>query len=211
MAHNESVGAPALNTNIESGGFDEKRGIEPVPGPAAPTTQKVAADDEDEDEDIDALIEDLESQDGHQVEEEEEETPGGGRTVPEDMLQTDSRVGLTESEVIARRKKYGLNQMKEEKENHFLKFLSFFVGPIQFVMEVSLKNLLHQFIHPPTLPVMFLLLDQTTTQQLHHLSHSFCPLLHSSHPVLRKTGGGRELCAWFFFSFLRGVQSTDST
>jgi magnesium-transporting ATPase (P-type) len=33
------------------------------------------------------------------------------------MLQTDTRVGLTEAEVIARRKKYGLNQMKEEKES----------------------------------------------------------------------------------------------
>jgi hypothetical protein len=27
--------------------------------------------------------------------------------------------------------------MKEEKENLILKFLGFFVGPIQFVMEVS--------------------------------------------------------------------------
>lgn len=27
--------------------------------------------------------------------------------------------------------------MKEEKENMILKFLGFFVGPIQFVMEVS--------------------------------------------------------------------------
>ena len=36
------------------------------------------------------------------------------------MLQTDTRVGLTEQEVVARRKKYGLNQMKEEKESKFL-------------------------------------------------------------------------------------------
>ena len=35
------------------------------------------------------------------------------------MLQTDTRVGLTEQEVLARRKKYGLNQMKEEKESKF--------------------------------------------------------------------------------------------
>ena len=35
------------------------------------------------------------------------------------MLQTDTRVGLTEQEVVARRKKYGLNQMKEEKESKF--------------------------------------------------------------------------------------------
>jgi H+-transporting ATPase len=138
MADNRAAGAPALDTNIESGGFDEKRTVEPVPAgdvPPQKTTKEVV--EEEEDEDIDALIEDLESEDGHQAEEEEDDNPGGGRTVPEDMLQTDSRVGLTEAEVLARRKKYGLNQMKEEKENHFLKFLSFFVGPIQFVMEVS--------------------------------------------------------------------------
>jgi magnesium-transporting ATPase (P-type) len=100
---------------------------------------------------MDALIEDLESQDGHIDDDEEEEVqPGGGRVVPEDMLMTDTRVGLTESEVLARRKKYGLNQMKEEKENLILKFFGFFIGPIQFVMEVSIQSipmLLPSFIH----------------------------------------------------------------
>ncbi|KAK5997851.1 Plasma membrane ATPase [Cladobotryum mycophilum] len=135
MADHTAAGAPALDTNIESGNFDEKRhqaaaGIHPK--------KDVPAGDDEEDEDIDALIEDLESQDGHDVEEEEEEgTPGGARQVPEDMLRTDSRLGLTESEVIARRRKYGLNQMKEEKENLILKFFSYFIGPIQFVMEAA--------------------------------------------------------------------------
>ena len=142
MAEEKVSGAPALDTNIESGGFDEKRahGQEHVPAQAAHPAKpaKAPVDDDDEDEDIDALIDDLQSQDGHEFEEEEEETsPGGGRTVPEDMLKTDSRVGLTESEVEQRRRKFGLNQMKEEKENLVLKFLSYFVGPIQFVMEVS--------------------------------------------------------------------------
>lgn len=144
MADNKAVGAPALDTNIESGRFDEKRTQQQQQqqyhSEQSHQPRKAAGHDDDEDEDIDALIEDLESQDGHGgVEEEEEEnTPGGGRLIPEDMLQTDSRVGLTESEVTSRRRKYGLNQMKEEKENLFLKFLSYFVGPIQFVMEVSL-------------------------------------------------------------------------
>ena len=71
-----------------------------------------------------------------QEEEEEEVAAGGARVIPEDMLQTDTRVGLTSDEVLQRRRKYGLNQMKEEKENLILKFLGFFVGPIQFVMEV---------------------------------------------------------------------------
>ncbi|KAF7554964.1 hypothetical protein G7046_g6664 [Stylonectria norvegica] len=138
MAEEKAVGAPALDTNIESGGFDEKRGQQvPPPQHNVPQPKQTQAED-DEDEDMDALIEDLESEDGHQVvEEEETNTPGGGLVVPEDMLQTDSRVGLTESEVTARRRKYGMNQMKEEKENLILKFFSYFIGPIQFVMEAA--------------------------------------------------------------------------
>ena len=155
MADNKGPGAPALDTNIESGGFDEKRPIEHVPaegGVPPQKTTKAPVEDEEEDEDIDALIEDLESEDGHQFEEEEDdETPGGGRQVPEDMLQTDSRVGLTEAEVLARRKKYGYNRMKEEKENHFLKFLSFFIGPIQFVMEVSIIPMLRCIVYSSAL------------------------------------------------------------
>ncbi|WJG34524.1 uncharacterized protein FOBCDRAFT_235825 [Fusarium oxysporum Fo47] len=134
MAEEKAAGAPALDTNIETGGFDEKRGQAPPPthAPKAPV-----AEDEEPDEDMDALIEDLESEDGHAFDEEEETQPGGGRVVPEDQLQTDSRVGLTEAEVINRRRKWGLNQMKEERENMILKFLMFFVGPIQFVMEAA--------------------------------------------------------------------------
>lgn len=137
MADDKAVGAPALDTNIESGNFDEKRAQPPTE--AVPPKKDAPAEEEEEDEDIDALIEDLESEDGHAFDEEEEEetNPATGRVVPEDMLDTDSRLGLTESEVVARRRKYGLNQMKEEKENLVLKFLGFFIGPIQFVMEVS--------------------------------------------------------------------------
>jgi len=130
MAEHSTAGAPALATNIESGKFEEKAAY-PVPA------KQQVAEEEEEDEDIDALIDDLESHDGHdQFEEEEDVSPGGARVVPEDMLQTDTRVGLTSEEVLQRRRKYGLNQMKEEKENLLLKFLGFFVGPIQFVMEV---------------------------------------------------------------------------
>ena len=110
----------------------------------APVTEKdakpagAAIDDDDDIEDIDALIDDLESQDGNLDDEEEEVTEqGGARPVSEEMLNTDTRIGLSEHEVGNRKKKYGLNQMKEEKENLVLKFLGYFVGPIQFVMEVS--------------------------------------------------------------------------
>lgn len=88
MAESQPAGAPALNTNIESGKFDEKeRHADPAP------TKVKAENDEDEDEDIDALIEDLESQDGGDDldEEEGDVSPAAGRTVPEDMLQTDTR------------------------------------------------------------------------------------------------------------------------
>lgn len=142
-----------LGTNVPSGQFDgsttrdpEKTGHlegthdhathhDTAPAVAAPTKHEAGDDDED-DEDMDALIDELESQDGAADEEEEVVEAGGARPVPEEMLNTDTRRGLTESEVQARRKKYGLNQMKEEKENLILKFLGYFVGPIQFVMEV---------------------------------------------------------------------------
>ncbi len=60
------------------------------------------------------MIEDLESQDGHGVEEEEERDVHGGRVVPEDMLMTDTRTGLTEAEVVNRRRKvsFGLASME---------------------------------------------------------------------------------------------------
>ncbi|EFW98999.1 plasma membrane ATPase [Grosmannia clavigera kw1407] len=125
--------APALQTNIPGGGFDEKSAAPP----AQASKPKV---EDDEDEDIDALIEDLESHDGHGLEEDDEDEaaqPGGERIIPEEMLQTDTRIGLTDQEVVARRRKFGLNQMKEEKENLVLKFLGFFIGPIQFVMEAA--------------------------------------------------------------------------
>ena len=129
-----SIAAPPnhLGTNVPSGQLDgrhdpEKTGHDDVP----------VAQDEEEDEDMDALIDDLESQDGVVEEEEEKAEPGGARIIPEDMLQTSTVTGLTDQEVIVRRKKYGMNQMKEEKENLILKFLGYFIGPIQFVMEVT--------------------------------------------------------------------------
>ncbi|KAK9484220.1 hypothetical protein V1527DRAFT_223484 [Lipomyces starkeyi] len=104
----------------------------------APTNEKLpVAEAEDDDEDIDALIADLESEEGNPLDDEEVEAGQSARPVPEELLQTDPRYGLTSDEVAARRKKYGLNQMKEEKENLVLKFLMYFIGPIQFVMEAA--------------------------------------------------------------------------
>lgn len=98
----------------------------------------VAAADDDDDEDIDQLIMDLQSHhEGDEAEESEQEEGVSAKPVPEDMLQTDPRVGLTSSEYDHRLKKFGPNQMAEEKENLVLKFCMFFVGPIQFVMEAA--------------------------------------------------------------------------
>ena len=93
--------------------------------------------DEEEDEDMDALIDDLESEDDALNDEVDEKTEAGvARLIPEELLQTSTTQGLTNAEVLTRRRKFGPNQMKEEKQNLILNFLGFFVGPIQFVMEV---------------------------------------------------------------------------
>ena len=99
--------------------------------------QEGEAIDENE-EDIDALIDELESVNGDEPEDDDPASGSSSRPVPEELLNTDTRIGLTSAVVEQRRKKYGLNQMKEEKENLILKFLMYFVGPIQFVMEVRI-------------------------------------------------------------------------
>ena len=141
----ERVSTPnRLDTDIPSGDMshnnNEKHELHSEPAHAK---KEKLAEDEEEDEDMDALIDELESQDGQAMDEEEEET-GAGEAPPiaEEYLQTDTRQGLSEHEVGQRRKKFGLNQMKEEKENLVLKFLGYFVGPIQFVMEVSIDILI---------------------------------------------------------------------
>ncbi|CDR40865.1 CYFA0S05e05336g1_1 [Cyberlindnera fabianii] len=106
-----------------------------------PTTEKVPkqdpVEDDEEDDDIDALIDELQSDRGDDDEEEAGEAGATARPVPEELLQTDPSYGLSSDEVTKRRKKYGLNQMAEEKENMVVKFLMFFIGPIQFVMEAA--------------------------------------------------------------------------
>jgi H+-transporting ATPase len=134
------MSAAAEKDGLNKETVPEKDGLhkETVPEKEPIKKDQDGTEEEDEDEDIDALIEELESQDGNIEEEEEGVQPGAARNVPEELLQTDTRHGLSNQEVLNRRKKYGLNQMREEKENLILKFLGFFIGPIQFVMEVCL-------------------------------------------------------------------------
>jgi H+-transporting ATPase len=140
MAETGAAPPNHLGTDVPSGHLDEKKDYNGTDNKEVPPKKDpdVPGEEEEEDEDIDALIEELESQDANiDPDEEEDNQPGGARTIPEEMLQTDTRTGLSSSEVLARRKKYGLNQMKEEKENLILKFLGYFIGPIQFVMEAA--------------------------------------------------------------------------
>ncbi|EXJ60835.1 plasma membrane ATPase [Cladophialophora yegresii CBS 114405] len=124
---------PQLQVSVHNIPLDERPDVLFTPRRAS----RKEKEEDDEEEDLDALIEELESLDPDAELEAEIETVAGARNVPEELLQTDTRVGLIEPEVIARRKKYGLNQMKVEKENLLLKFLGYFVGPIQFVMEAA--------------------------------------------------------------------------
>ncbi|KAI4257766.1 MAG: hypothetical protein L6R42_005471, partial [Xanthoria sp. 1 TBL-2021] len=57
--------------------------------------------------------------------------------VPDDWLYTDLKQGLASNELENRRKRAGWNELSTEKENMFLKFLSYFTGPILYVMELA--------------------------------------------------------------------------
>lgn len=58
-----------------------------------------------------------------------------GKNVPEELLKTDSRIGLTPIEVSKRLKTYGENELSEEKErNFFQKIIVYFKGSVQYVM-----------------------------------------------------------------------------
>lgn len=89
-------------------------------------------------EDLDDLIAELEEEDG-KVPDPEEPTSATGldRAIDPQLLMTDRTKGLTDVEVVAARRKYGWNRLKLQKPSHLQKFFQMFVGPVQFVMEVS--------------------------------------------------------------------------
>ena len=59
-------------------------------------------------------------------------TSGDNFETPDEWLNTDMKHGLKAHDVETRRKKTGWNELTTEKENLFLKFLSYFTGPILY-------------------------------------------------------------------------------
>ncbi|KAI8616682.1 hypothetical protein BC830DRAFT_1255311 [Chytriomyces sp. MP71] len=55
----------------------------------------------------------------------------------EALLHTEALHGLTDAEVQERTAKFGLNEIPENKTNPFLKFLSYFLGPISYLLEIA--------------------------------------------------------------------------
>ncbi|KAI9478757.1 MAG: plasma-membrane proton-efflux P-type ATPase [Benjaminiella poitrasii] len=55
----------------------------------------------------------------------------------EPFLHTDPHHGLTSSEVQERQAKFGMNELPEKRTNPCLKFLSYFTGPISYLIEIS--------------------------------------------------------------------------
>lgn len=68
--------------------------------------------------------------------------------VPEDWLETDIQHGISDQDVDARRRRFGWNELTTEKENLFIKFFTYFTGPILYVMELAvlLSAGLHDWI-----------------------------------------------------------------
>ncbi len=120
--------------------LDLKEAVVNIQPPQRDSSSERRPENTNEIEEFEKLLEEIESDD------EDEDKSGkedlgldSPASVPEHLLQTDVTHGLSESEVKDRRSTYGFNQLREHKRSHIKQFLGFFVGPIQFVMEVSLE------------------------------------------------------------------------
>ncbi|WVW85256.1 plasma-membrane proton-efflux P-type ATPase [Kwoniella bestiolae CBS 10118] len=61
----------------------------------------------------------------------------GTKKVPQEWLETDRQKGLSSSDIDERRKHSGWNELESPSENQFIKFISYFRGPILYVMELA--------------------------------------------------------------------------
>ncbi|KAF4124326.1 H+-transporting ATPase [Geosmithia morbida] len=72
-----------------------------------------------------------------QFQSDEEEPVAADQGVPDHWIETDIHRGISTNQIPERRKLTGWNELSAEKENLFTKFLSFFTGPILYVMELA--------------------------------------------------------------------------
>ncbi|RSH85711.1 hypothetical protein EHS25_003852 [Saitozyma podzolica] len=61
----------------------------------------------------------------------------GKRRIPPEWLDTDRQKGISSGDVEERRKLAGFNELESPSENQVLKFISYFRGPILYVMEIA--------------------------------------------------------------------------
>ncbi|KAF8330585.1 plasma-membrane proton-e [Cantharellus anzutake] len=59
------------------------------------------------------------------------------REAPPEWTETDITTGLPEAEVPSHREGFGYNELESAHENQILKFISYFRGPILYVMEIA--------------------------------------------------------------------------
>ena len=76
-------------------------------------------------------------------------TPKPKQSVPDNLLHTNPYIGLITNEVDKRARTFGDNELSEKKEHNVLKFLMYFVGPVQYVMIAAvILALVLSFIAP---------------------------------------------------------------
>lgn len=126
---------------VDRNSLDLKEALANIQPPQRDSSSERRPENTNEIEEFEKLLEEIESDDEDEDKSEKEDLGLEAPTsAPDNLLQTDVTRGLSESEVKDRRSTYGFNQLKEHKRSHVKQFLMFFVGPIQFVMEVSLES-----------------------------------------------------------------------
>ncbi|KAJ5754043.1 uncharacterized protein N7511_008196 [Penicillium nucicola] len=110
----------------------------PIPTENSSVFDQDQVDHPETEQSLGILIDELDAEDGKEPDPDAASIHAGHVSeLPQSWLGTSLEDGLNDEEVIVRRKKYGWNVMKEAKRNHILKFLSFFMGPVQWVMEAA--------------------------------------------------------------------------
>ena len=124
---------------VDRNSLDLREALATIQPPLSGSSSEKRPENTNEIAEFDTLLEEIESDDEDEDKSEKDDLGLDQTSVPENLLQTDVIHGLSENEVKDRRSTYGLNQLKEHRRSHIKEFLTFFVGPIQFVMEVSLE------------------------------------------------------------------------